>query len=91
MSETDDSWRSRIDKIKKILNLNLNPSYVSPVSVAKQTKSKLSSLFDRFWLDEINATNIGSDGEDHNKHRFYKSIKSSFKIEAYLEFISNHV
>ena len=72
MSETDDSWRSRIDKIKKILNLNLNPSYVSPVSVAKQIKSKLSSLFDRFWLDEINATNIGSDGEDRNKHRFYK-------------------
>ena len=65
MSETDDSWRSRVDRIKKILKLNPNiiPGYMS---VANET-AKLRSLFERFWLDEINAINIGCDGEGHNK------------------------
>lgn len=89
MLEFDDSWRSRVEKIKKILNFKSIPGYVSKGSVATQSKCKLHSLFDRFWIEQVNQVNIGNDGQDHNKLRFYKTLKSSFKIEPYIELVQN--
>ena len=46
-------------------------------------------MFDRFWLDKICLTKIGNDGCDHNKLRFYKTLKSSFTQEPYITDILN--
>ena len=89
MSSVPDSWLSHVESIKKLFNLQPIPSYVSRDSVAKQIKCKLAGIFDRFWLDQINQTNIGSDGIDHNKLRFYKTLKSSFKTEPYVDLVHN--
>ena len=62
---------------------------MSKGSVATQLKSKLHSLFDRFWIEQVNQVNIGNDGLDHNKLRFYKTLNSSFKIEPYIELVQN--
>ena len=50
---------------------------------------KLNSVFDRFWLDQINAPKVGNDGIDHNKLRFYKTLKGSFTQEPYITNIQN--
>ena len=47
------------------------------------------SKFDRFYLDEINKTRMGSDGLDHNKLRLYKTLKGSFSQEPYISQITN--
>ena len=39
----------------------------------------IKSNFDRFYLDKINLIKRGSDGLDHNKLRFYKVLKGTFK------------
>ena len=46
-------------------------------------------MFDRFWLDQINARKLGDDGLDHNKLRFYKTLKGSFTEEPYITDIKN--
>ena len=84
-----DSWLSRVQNIKQLLNLQQIPGYVSQESVAKQIKSKLNGVFDRFWLDQINQTIIGSDNNDHNKLRFYKTLKCCFKTEPYIDLVHN--
>ena len=89
MLNFDDSWRIRAEKIKQILNIKSIPGYVSKGSVASQTKLKLNSIFDRFWIEEINQVKIGPDGLDHNKLRFYKTLKTSFKVEPYIELVQN--
>ena len=77
MLDFDDSWRVRVERIKQVLELKTIPTYVSANTVAKQVKSRLHSLFDRFWIEEINKVNIGADGEDHNKLWFYKNFENS--------------
>ena len=89
MFNVNDSWGLRVEKIKTLLNLQTFPSFVSSDSVGKQIKSKLNSIFDRFWLDQINQIKIGNDNLDHNKLRFYKTFKTCFKTEPYLEMINN--
>ena len=72
-----DSWNSRVDKIKFILKI---PTlYGKSDKVGIVIDKLLKGKFDRFFLDEINEIKIGSDGVDHNKLRFYKTRKGSFK------------
>ena len=85
----NDSWLSRVQHIKTLFNLQPIPGYVSAGSVANQIKSKLHSIFDRFWLDQINQINLGSDNLDHNKLRFYKTLKNCFKTEPYIDLVQN--
>ena len=84
MIEVDNSWALRVRKINSFFNIPSIPAYVLVGSVAKQIKTKLNSIFDRFWLDQMNQLKLGPDNLDHNKLRFYKSIKSCFKSEPYL-------
>ena len=58
-------------------------------SVSKQLNRKLNSVFDRYWLDQINTPKMGNDGVDHNKLRFYKTLKGSFTQEPYITNIQN--
>ena len=50
---------------------------------------KLNSIFDRFWLDQINVSKPDSNNIDHNKLRFYKTLKGSFTREPYASNIKN--
>ena len=58
-------------------------------SVGKFLGKKLNSTFDRFWLDQINVAKLDSNGVDHNKLRFYKTLKGSFTQEPYVTNIKN--
>ena len=40
-------------------------------------------------MDKINQVKLDKDLLDHNKLRFYKQLKGSFKIEPYIENIQN--
>ena len=82
-----DCWNSRIDKIKKLLDIRR--LYGKPEKIGKNIDKILKSRFDRFFLDEINCCKVGTDGLDHNKLRFYKTIKGSFSPEPYIVKINN--
>ena len=82
-----DSWNSRVDKVKCLLKFP--KLYGKSDKVGFVIDKLLKGKFDRFFLDEINETRIGSDGVDHNKLRFYKTIKGSFKQEPYVAQIIN--
>ena len=82
-----DTWYSRVQSIKSLLGISgLHGSYDC---VSFSLTKKCSSIFDLFWLDQINAPRLGSDGEDHNKLRFYKTLKGSFTQEPYVSEIKN--
>ena len=82
-----DSWYSRVEKIKKLLNIK--KSYGKIHIVGNKIDSSIKSKFDRFFLDQINLKKIGSDGLDHNKLRLYCTFKGSFKQEPYITNINN--
>ena len=77
-----DCWLTRVGKIKTILNINRLPlkSDRAGEIISRNIKSK----FDKFYLDQINEIKIGNDGQDHNKLRFYKKLKGSFKLNHIL-------
>ena len=58
-------------------------------SVGHQLNKKLHSIFDIYWINQINHKKIGNDGIDHNKLRFYRTLKSSFTQEQYISNINN--
>ena len=82
-----DCWNSRVDKIKKLLNIRR--LFGKPEKIGKNIDRILRSKFDRFFLDEINCCKVGTDGLDHNKLRLYKTIKGSFSPEPYILQINN--
>jgi hypothetical protein len=82
-----DTWLTRVQKIKSVLGIT--QLYGSKDSVSLKLNKKLSSVFDRFWLDQIDALKVGNDGIDYNKLRFYKTIKGSFTQEPYTKNIQN--
>ena len=82
-----DTWFSRVKRIKSLLG---TPRlYGCRDSVSKQLNNKLNSVFDRFWLDQINVNKLGTDGLDHNKLWFYKTLKGSFTQETNITNIRN--
>ena len=87
MLGVNDSWGLRVSKIKNLLNFPTIPGYKSEISVSEQIKSKLYGNFDTFWLSQINQIKTGSDNQDHNKLRFYKTFKSCFKTEPYIDMV----
>ena len=57
--------------------------------VAKQVKKSVQSKYDSFWLNEVTRVSLNENGQDGNKLRFYETFKGAFKIEPYLEVVSN--
>ena len=82
-----DSWQSRVEKIKTLLNIR--KLYGKPEKAGNIVDKLIKSKFDRFFLDQINEIKIGVDGNDHNKLRFYKSLKGSFNPEPYIINVKN--
>ena len=50
---------------------------------------KVNGIFDTFWLSQINMMKTGNDNKDHNKLRFYKTFKTCFKTEPYIDLVHN--
>ena len=53
--------------------------------IKKQVKSK----FESFSLEEVTKVKPGPDNQNHNKLRFYSSLKGCFKKEAYIDLVPN--
>ena len=77
-----DTWYSRVQRIKAVLGISQLQGCKE--SVGLHLSKKLHSSFDRYWIDQISSEKIGNDGLDHNKLRFYKTLKSSFTTEPYI-------
>ena len=77
-----ESWNSRVEKNK--LLLQIPELYGQPDKVGFIIEKRIKSNFDRLFIDELNLINRGSDELDHNKLRFYKVIKGTFKKEPYI-------
>ena len=85
-----DCWIGRVDKIFKLLDLPIFESHVSPNIVGNKCKYQLENKYQTFYLSEINQTKLlNNDGQNHNKLRFYSSIKGCFKPEWYVTNIHN--
>ena len=52
-------------------------------------KKQIQSKFEQFWLREINKIKLGDDNKNHNKLRFYASIKGCFNNEPYIDLVPN--
>ena len=51
-------------------------------------KKRVKSVFDIFWLDEVNDPKMNS-GLSNNKLRFYATLKSSFTREPYVDLVES--
>ena len=83
-----NTWWGRVEMIKE--NLAVKYSNFDKIdkigfSIKKQIKSK----FESFWLSEINAAKIGNDDRNHNKLRYYATLKGCFKKEPYIDLVPN--
>ena len=83
-----DCWLTRVRQMEGLLNLP-RLSYFSKTS-GKRLSSVLKSKFDRYWIDSVNEIKTNSlDNNDHNKLRVYKTFKSSFTREPYINLVRN--
>ena len=82
------TWFGRVEKIKT--NLNIKYSQFSKIElIGEQIKKQIRSKFERFWLDEIKKVKLGTDNLNHNKLRYYSTIKGCFKKEQYIDLVPN--
>ena len=88
LSEMDslgtDNWLYRVNQIEKLFNLSIHPRIKTADSIGKYVKKKIQSQFDLYWKDEISRKKLDENGIDHNKLRFYSTLKSSFTREPYI-------
>ena len=88
LSEMDslgtDNWLYRVNQIEKLFNLSIHPRIKTADSVGKYVKQKIQSQFDLYWKNEISSKKLDENGIDHNKLRFYSTLKSSFTREPYI-------
>jgi hypothetical protein len=84
-----DCWLTRVNKIQTLLNIS--DRFTFKKGSCKITTSSLKSQFDRYWLDCLNMTKTktNDDQSDHNKLRTYKTYKSSFTREPYIDLVRN--
>ena len=84
-----DCWLYRIKQIESLCKIKIFPSYVKADVVKNSIKKSLKSIFDRFYIDQINEQKIGDDLINHNKLRLYATVKGSFKREPYLDLVQS--
>ena len=85
-----DCWYSRVSKLKTLFDIPHFNNMTNPDLVGKRIKKSIEGKFSVFWKQEVNRVKLvpGSD-TDHNRLRFYKTLKSSFTIEPYLSLVEN--
>ena len=84
-----DCWLTRIKKIESLCNIKTISGYTKPDIVRNNIKKTLQSIFDRFYIDQINQSKIGDDNVNHNKLRLYASVKGSFTREPYIDLVQS--
>ena len=83
-----NTWWGRVEKIKD--NLGIKYSTFSKIdTIGNNIKKQIKSKFEIFWLNEIKKVKIGADNKNHNKLRYYSTIKGCFKKEQYLDLVPN--
>ena len=82
------TWFGRIEKLKA--NLNISFQISSKIdSIGSSIKKQIKSKFEKYWLTEVNKVKTGADNLDHNKLRYYSTIKGCFRKEQYLDLVPN--
>ena len=84
-----DCWVKRIEQIETLCKVKSFPSYTKTNIVKQCAKKTLHSIFDRFYIDQINQVKMGKDLINHNKLRFYSTFKGSFKKEPYIDLVQS--
>ena len=84
-----DCWLYRVQQVESLCNIKSFPSYTKTDIVKNNIKKSLKSIFDRFYIDQINEQKIGNDSINHNKLRLYATVKGSFTREPYLDLVQS--
>ena len=84
-----DCWVDRIGKVETLCKVKSFPSYTKPDIVKNSLKKTFKSIFDRFYLDQINQVKLGEDMINHNKLRLYSTFKGSFTKEPYIDLVQS--
>ena len=74
------TWWGRLEQLKHTLGIKYSPHAKIEI-IGQNIKKQVKSKFDAFYLTEINKIKLGEDNKNHNKLRFYSSIKGCFKKE----------
>jgi hypothetical protein len=75
--------------MEQLFSIPSSPKYCKQEHVDSIIKKRVKSIFDRFWLDEVNLIKADNNGVNHNKLRFYSTLKSSFSREPYLDLVQS--
>ena len=83
-----DTWLNRVEKIENLFKIP-RCLFFNKIS-GKRIIKILKSQFDVHFLNKINEVKLSNhDLLDHNKLRTYKTFKSSFTREPYLDLVRN--
>ena len=85
---TISTWFSQVEKIKTCLGLKYS-IFSKTDTIGQLIKRQIKSKFEQFWLHEVNKTKLGKDNKNHNKLRFYATLKGCFKKEPYIDLVPN--
>ena len=78
----------RVNKIKTFLNLKYSTFSKTDV-IGQLIKKQIKSKFEHYWIKEINKVKLGPDNKNHNKLRYYATVKGCFKKEPYIDLVPN--
>ena len=86
-----DCWLTRVNKIQQLLHIQDIPLFRR--AQGKKVTNAIKSKFDKYWLDNLNSTGSNNSNvtgqSDHSKLRTYRTFKSSFTREPYVDLIRN--
>ena len=81
-----DCWLARVGKMSDLMSL---PRTTYGKSSGRRLTYLVQRKFSLYWLDQVQASRVGPDGENHNKLQTYGSFKSHFGTEPYIELVIN--
>ena len=87
-NQNSETWLGRVGQIENLLKMPNNVFYSK--ASGKRLLATLKSKFDVHFLGKIREVKVSSsDSTDHNKLRTYRTLKSSFTREPYIDLIRN--
>ena len=85
-----DCWLTRLNKVENLCKIQQFPHYIKTEKVKISIKKKVQSIFERFYIDQINEFKTSnSDSLNHNKLRLYATFKGSFSREPYIDLVQS--
>ena len=77
-----------MEKFKQNLRIKYS-TFSKTDAIGNLIKKQIRGKYEAFWLSKINDIKIGSDNLNHNKLRFYFTLKGCFKKESYIDLVPN--